>query len=93
MQASRAGYRGRAGLYEAYHPDGTLQGGEPVEPVRGLGPEMSRRASLLLGHGNGIRISPARTEEARQMHTDYFAVWDRSRAYAAAVMALLYARS
>jgi hypothetical protein len=47
------------------HPDSTLEGGEPVEPVRGLSPEMSRRANLLLGRGTGIRISPARTEEAR----------------------------
>ncbi|MCX4993478.1 hypothetical protein [Streptomyces sp. NBC_00568] len=93
LQASRVGYRGRAGLYEAYHPDGTVEGGEPVDPVRGLGPEMSRHANLLLGRGTGIRISPARTEEARQMHTDYFAVWDRSRAYAAAVITLLHARS
>ncbi|MGP4051216.1 hypothetical protein [Streptomyces sp. 2A115] len=35
---------------------------------------------------------PGRDEEFDQLQTDYFAVWDRSRAYAAAVLALLRAR-
>ncbi|MFH9968542.1 hypothetical protein ACH4PR_45850 [Streptomyces mirabilis] len=87
LQASRAGYRGRDRLYEAYQPDG----GEPVEPIRGLSPELGRRANLALGRGTGIRIQPSRMEEADQLHTDYFAVWDRSRAYTAAVLALLRA--
>lgn len=91
LQASRAGYRGRDRLYEAYQPDGTPDGGEPVEPIRGLSPELSRRANLALGRGSGIRIQPSRMEEADQLHTDYFAVWDRSRAYTAAVLALLHA--
>ncbi|WP_246113590.1 hypothetical protein [Streptomyces montanus] len=93
LQASRVGYRGRDSLYETYHPDGTSEGGEPVEPIHDLSLEMSRRANLLLGRGEGIRIPPARMEEASQMHTDYFAVWERSRAYAAAVLTLLRARS
>lgn len=93
LQASRAGYRGRESLYEAYYRDGTREGGEPVEPIRGLSPALNRRANLLLGRGDGIRIPSARMEEARQMHSDYFAVWDRSRAYAAAVLDLLRARA
>ncbi|MEU9313807.1 hypothetical protein [Streptomyces sp. NPDC048256] len=40
-----------------------------------------------------MRIKPGRDEEFDQSHTDYFAVWDRSRAYAAAVLALLRART
>ncbi|MFF0000928.1 hypothetical protein [Streptomyces avermitilis] len=93
LQASRVGYRGRDGLYEAFRPDGTRGGGEPVAPIRGLSPEASRRANLALGRGIGIRIQPSRTDEAGQMHADYFAVWDRSRAYGAAVVALLRART
>ncbi|GAA5707336.1 hypothetical protein AQJ43_29450 [Streptomyces avermitilis] len=93
LQASRVGYRGRDDLYEAFHPDGTREGGEPVPPIRGLSPETSRRTNLALGRGDGIRIQPSRMEEAGQMHTDYFAVWDRSRAYAAAVLALLRAHA
>ncbi|MEU2587279.1 hypothetical protein ABZ612_31035 [Streptomyces avermitilis] len=93
LQASHVGYRGRDDLYEAFHPDGTREGGEPVAPVRGLSPEASRRTNLALGRGDGIRIQPSRMEEAGQMHTDYFAVWDRTRAYAAAVLALLRARA
>ncbi|WP_328756188.1 hypothetical protein [Streptomyces sp. NBC_00271] len=50
---------------------------------------MSRRANLALGRGSGIQ--PSRMEEADQLHTDYFAVWDRSRAYTAAVLAVLRA--
>lgn len=45
-----------------------------------------------LGRGDGMRLQPFRMEEDRQLHTDYFAVWDRSRAYAAAVLDLLRAR-
>ncbi|MET7729005.1 hypothetical protein [Streptomyces mirabilis] len=93
LQASRAGYQGRDSLYEAYQPDGTHGGGEPVPPIPGLNPETSRRANLALGRGSGIRIQPSRLEEAGQLHSDYFAVWDRSRAYAAAVLALLRART
>ncbi|MFF1747098.1 hypothetical protein [Streptomyces mirabilis] len=62
-----------------------------MPPIPGLNPETSRRANLALGRG--IRIQPSRLEEAGQLHTDYFAVWDRSRAYAAAVLALLRART
>lgn len=60
-----------------------------MEPICGLSPELSRRANL--GRGTGIRIRPSRMEEADQLHSDYFAVWDRSRAYTAAVLALLRA--
>ncbi|MFD8725271.1 hypothetical protein ACFV2H_46860 [Streptomyces sp. NPDC059629] len=40
-----------------------------------------------------MRVHPGRDEESDQLHTDYFAVWDRSRAYSAAVLALLRART
>jgi hypothetical protein len=91
LQASHVGYRKRDGLYEAFHLDGT-RGDKAVAPIRGLSPETSRRANLLLGRGDGMRIQPARMEEADQLHADYFAVWDRARAYGAAVLALLRAR-
>ncbi|MBZ9638089.1 hypothetical protein [Streptomyces sp. PSKA30] len=91
LQASRVGYRKRDSLYEAYIPDGTFYGGRSLPPIRGLSPEASRRANLLLGRGSGMRVQPGRDEEFDQLHTDYFAVWDRSRAYAAAVLALLRA--
>ncbi|WP_369244487.1 hypothetical protein [Streptomyces sp. R41] len=93
LQASLLGYRKRDSLYEAYVLSGAEGEGEPVPPTRGLSPELSRRANLFLGRGDGMRIPSARMEEANQMHTDYFAVWDRSRAYAAAVLALLQARA
>lgn len=93
LQASRVGYRKRDSLYEAYIPDGTPFGGRSLPPIRGLGPEASRRANLLLGRGSGMRVQPGRDEEFDQLHTDYFAVWDRSRTYAAAVLALLRART
>jgi hypothetical protein len=93
LQASRVGYRNRDGLYEAHIPDGTPFGGRSLSPIRGLSPEASRRADLLLGRGSGMRVQPGRDEEFDQLHTDYFAVWDRSRAYAAAVLALLRART
>ncbi|MEU3788026.1 hypothetical protein [Streptomyces sp900129855] len=93
LQASRVGYRKRDTLYEAYIPDGTAFGGRSLPPIRGLGPEASHRANLLLGRGSGIRVQPGRDEEFDQLHTDYFAVWDRSRAYTAAVLALLRDRS
>ncbi|MGW7825152.1 hypothetical protein ACWGLF_45900 [Streptomyces puniciscabiei] len=93
LQASRLGYRMRDRLYEAYIPDGTSFGGRSVPPIRGLSPEGSRRANLLLGRGSGMRVQPGRDEEFDQLHTDYFAVWDRSRAYATAVLALLRART
>lgn len=63
-----------------------------VLPIRGLSPEKSRLANRVLRRGEGIRIQPARTVEARQMHCDHFTVRDRSRAYAGAVLALLQAR-
>ncbi|AKJ15681.1 hypothetical protein ABB07_38170 [Streptomyces incarnatus] len=93
LQASRVGYRKRGTLYEAYVPDGTPFGGRSVPLIRGLGPEAGRRANLALGRGSGMRVQPGRDEEFDQLHTDYFAVWDRSRAYAAAVLALLRART
>lgn len=93
LQASRVGYRTRDRLYGAYIPDGTPSGGRSVPPIRGLGPEASRRANLLLGRGSGMRVQPGRDEEFDQLHTDYFAVWDRSRRYAAAVLALLRAHA
>ncbi|WP_268267498.1 MULTISPECIES: hypothetical protein [Streptomyces] len=40
-----------------------------------------------------MRISARPGREFGQLHTDYFAVWDRSRAYAAAVLAVLRART
>ncbi|MFD7408564.1 hypothetical protein ACFV7R_39315 [Streptomyces sp. NPDC059866] len=64
-----------------------------MPPIRGLNPEASRRANLLLGRGSGIRVQPGQDEEFDQLHTDYFAVWDRSRAYGAAVLALLQAHA
>lgn len=84
-------HRKRDSLYEAYIPDGTPFGGRSLPPIRGLSPEASRRADLLLGRGDGMRVQPGRDEEFDQLQTDYFAVWDRSRAYAAAVLALLRA--
>ncbi|MGW4517975.1 hypothetical protein ACWEO4_39900, partial [Streptomyces sp. NPDC004393] len=60
---------------------------------RVLSPEANRRANLRLGRGSGMRVRPGRHEEFDQLHTDYFAVWDRSRAYAAAVLALQRART
>ncbi|MGP4012520.1 hypothetical protein [Streptomyces sp. 4N124] len=92
LQASRVGYRKRDSLYEAYIPDGTRFEGQSLPPIRGLSPQASRRANLLLGRGDGMRVQPGRDEEFDQPHTDYFAVWDRSRAYGAAVLALLRAR-
>ncbi|TQK86128.1 hypothetical protein FB563_6215 [Streptomyces puniciscabiei] len=80
-------------VYEAYIPDGTTFAGQSLPPIRGLSPEVSRRANLLLGRGSGMRVQPGRQEEFDQLHTDYFAVWDRSRAYAAAVLALPRART
>ncbi|GHB74464.1 hypothetical protein GCM10010377_76150 [Streptomyces viridiviolaceus] len=93
LQASRVGYRKRDSLYESFIPDGTLMGGRSLPPIRGLSPEASRRADRVLGRSRGIRVQPGRDEEFDQLHTDYFAVWDRSRAYAAAVLALLQART
>ncbi|MFC5220025.1 hypothetical protein [Streptomyces coerulescens] len=93
LQASRVGHRKRDSLYEAYIPDGTVSGGRSLPPIRGLSPEASRRANLLLGRGSGMRVQPGRDEEFDQLQTDYFAVWDRSRAYAAAVLALLRDRT
>ncbi|MFP3989515.1 hypothetical protein U9R90_18950 [Streptomyces sp. E11-3] len=92
LQASRVGCRRRGSLYEAYIPDGTLFGGRSLPPIRGLSPEASRRANLLLGSGSGIRVQPGRDEEFDQLQTDYFAAWDRARAYTAAVLALPRAR-
>jgi hypothetical protein len=71
----------------------SIFGGRSLPPIRGLSPEASRRANFLLGRGSGMRVQPGRDEEFDQLHTDYFAVWDRSRAYAAAVLALLRART
>jgi len=78
LQASRVSYRKRDTLYEAYIPDGTRFGGRSLPPIRGLSPEASRRANLLLGRGSSMRVQPGRDEEFDQLHTDYFAVWDRS---------------
>ncbi|GAB7111030.1 hypothetical protein JCM4814A_93480 [Streptomyces phaeofaciens JCM 4814] len=43
--------------------------------------------------GTSQPVQPGRDEEFGQLHTDHFAVWDRSRAYATAVRALLRART
>ncbi|MFE5142378.1 hypothetical protein ACFRDV_32780 [Streptomyces fagopyri] len=92
LQASRVGYRGRNDLYEAY-----IHGDEPgemqaVPPVPGLSAEQSRQINLRVGRGRGIRVQPGRDSEFVLLHTDYFAVWDRARAYAAATVRLLQAR-
>lgn len=90
LLASKVGYRRRDCLYEGYIPDGTPLGGRSLPPVPGLGPKVSRRVNLR--RATGMRVQPGRDEEFDQLQTDYFAVWDRSRAYAAAVLALLRAR-
>jgi hypothetical protein len=93
LQASLVGYRERGRLYEAYHPNGPREVHEPGEPIGGQRLALSLRANPPFGRGGGIRIPLARLEEADQMHTDYFAVWDRSRTYGAAVLALLHAHA
>ena len=90
LQASQLGFRVRNSFYEAYEPD--RQGssvGTVVPPVRGLSPELSRKANLWRGRGRGMRVQPHRDAEFRQAQHDYHAVWDRSRAYGVAVVALL----
>ncbi|MFI6494295.1 hypothetical protein [Streptomyces sp. NPDC050564] len=92
LQASRVGYRKRDALYEAYVPGEQPDQAQPVPPLRGLSHGQNRQINLMFGRGRGIRVQPGRDEEFDQLHTDYFAVWERSRAYAAAVLALLRAR-
>lgn len=41
LLSGRVGYHKRDDPYEAFHPDGTREGGELVEPIRGLSPEMT----------------------------------------------------
>lgn len=64
-----------------------------MPPLPGLSTEQNRQINLRFGRGRGIRVQPGRDEEFDQLHTDCFAVWDRSRAYAAAVLTLLQART
>lgn len=85
------------GIRRAIPPPGPdLRLGGPDDPlplIRGLSPEASRRANLLLCRGSGIRVQPGRDEEFDQLRADCFGVWDRSRAYAVAVLTLLQARA
>lgn len=90
LQASLRGHRTRTTFYEAYEPDGQQVGsGTAVPPLSYLGPAISRRLNLWLSTGRGVRIPPEHLPAFRQANDDYHAVWDRSRAYAEAVHALL----
>jgi len=94
LRASLFAHTQRDSVYEAYQPDPGPDGlgslaGTPVPAIPGLGRRLSRVVNLKLGRGGGRRVQPGREEELYKLGEEAFAVWDRSRAYTEAVLALL----
>ncbi|MFE5714530.1 hypothetical protein ACFQ7J_27420 [Streptomyces sp. NPDC056501] len=93
LQASLHGHRRHPRMYEKYFPerDGgvRLDGrGRPAPTVPGF-PDPGHPVNLNFAGGTGMRIQPARAEEASRLKDDEFAVHHRALAFGDAVLDLL----
>ncbi|MFE4206119.1 hypothetical protein ACFRSX_32625 [Streptomyces goshikiensis] len=95
LQASLHGHRRHPRMYEKYFPerDGGVRdalggGGQPARTVPGF-PDPGHPVNLTFAGGTGLRIQPARAEEASQLKDDEFAVHHRALAFGDAVLDLL----
>ncbi|WP_037860719.1 hypothetical protein [Streptomyces sp. NRRL S-241] len=93
LQASLHGHRRHPRMYEKYFPerDGgvRLDGrGRPAPTVPGF-PDPGHPVNLNFAGGTGLRIQPARAEEADRLKDDEFAVHRRALAFGDAVLDLL----
>ncbi|MFD0269585.1 hypothetical protein ACFVGY_23915 [Streptomyces sp. NPDC127106] len=93
LQTSLTGHRRHPRMYEKYFPerDGgvRLDGrGRPAPTVPGF-PDPGHPVNLHFAGGTGLRIQPARAEEASRLKDDEFAVHDRALAFGDAVVDLL----
>ncbi|MET9324082.1 hypothetical protein ABZX75_28525 [Streptomyces sp. NPDC003038] len=80
-------------MYEKYFParDGGVRpdGGEPPAPTVPGFPDPGHPVNLNFAGGTGLRIQPARAEEAGRLKDDEFAVHHRALAFGDAVLDLL----
>ncbi|WUE87698.1 hypothetical protein OG624_43010 (plasmid) [Streptomyces virginiae] len=95
LQASLHGHRRHPRMYEKYFPerDGGVRdplggGGRPAPTVPGF-PDPGHPVNLTFAGGTGLRIQPARAEEADRLKGDEFAVHHRALAFGDAVLDLL----
>lgn len=93
LQASLHGHRRHPRMYEKYFPerDGGARpdgGGRPAPTVPGF-PDPGHPVNLNFAGGTGLRIQPARAEEASRLKDDEFAVHHRALAFGDAVLDLL----
>ncbi|MFJ2864996.1 hypothetical protein [Kitasatospora sp. NPDC087314] len=89
LQASLLGHQNRDAFYEAFEPDGHRGEGTSVEPLRRLGSKTSWKVQTWVNPRLGMRVRADREDEFQQANRDRRAVWERSRAYGDAVVALL----
>ncbi|MFD9687309.1 hypothetical protein ACFWXO_16310 [Kitasatospora sp. NPDC059088] len=89
LHASLLGHRNRDAYYEAFEPDGQRGQGTSVPPVAALSRRTSWKVQTWLHPGLGMRVRTDLEEEFQQANRDRHAVWERSRAYGAAVAELL----
>ncbi|MDX3537232.1 hypothetical protein PV721_23225 [Streptomyces sp. MB09-01] len=93
LQASLHGHRRHPRMYEKYFPerDGGVRadgGGRPAPTVPGF-PDPGHPVNLTFAGGTGLRIQPARADEASRLKDDEFAVHHRALAFGDAVLDLL----
>ncbi len=93
LQASLHGRRRHPRMYEKYFPErdggARLDGcGRPAPTVPGF-PDPGHPVNLNFAGGTGLRIQPARAEEASRLKDDEFAVHHRALAFGDAVLDLL----
>ncbi|MEU3562850.1 hypothetical protein [Kitasatospora sp. NPDC006786] len=89
LRASLLGHRNRDAYYEAFEPDGQRGQGTSVPPSTVLGRKTGWKVQTWLHPNLGMRVRADLEEEFKRANRDRHAVWERSRAYGAAVAELL----
>ncbi|MFF1785555.1 hypothetical protein ACFVX9_03745 [Kitasatospora sp. NPDC058243] len=89
LRASLLGHQNRDAYYEVFKPDGRRGQGTSVPPIAVLSSKTSWKVQTWLHPGLGMRVQADLEEEFQQANLDRHAVWERSRAYSAAVVKLL----